>query len=194
MAARLSDVNLPRWTPEALQAAVDGPCAAARAAPGTPGLCDLHLRLDWRAQGHCRQPRQHLPLLRSENSVLGVRADDLVYQGFSLAFDMSFEEIWISYLVGAALWIAPKCLVSDPDALPEALIRQRVTVLHAVPSLLALFGRDVPNLRIINLGGGCARRRWSSAGPPMSGPCSIPTARPRPRCRPAWRDWCPASR
>ena len=45
--------------------------------------------------------------LRSENSVLGVREDDLVYQGFSLAFDMSFEEIWISYLVGAACGLRP---------------------------------------------------------------------------------------
>lgn len=91
--------------------------------------------------------------LRSENSVLGVREGDRVYQGFSVAFDMSFEEIWISYLVGASLWIAPKCLVSDPDALPLALETNRISVLHAVPTLLALFPRDVPGLRIINLGG-----------------------------------------
>ena len=37
--------------------------------------------------------------LRSENELLGVCQEDRVYQGFSLAFDMSFEEIWISYLV-----------------------------------------------------------------------------------------------
>jgi len=53
--------------------------------------------------------------------VLGVRQDDKVYQGFSVAFDMSFEEIWISYLVGATLWIAPSEIALDPDALPEAL-------------------------------------------------------------------------
>ena len=46
--------------------------------------------------------------LRSENAMLGVRESDTVYQGFSVAFDMSFEEIWISYLVGASLWIAPR--------------------------------------------------------------------------------------
>jgi non-ribosomal peptide synthetase-like protein len=91
--------------------------------------------------------------LRSENSQLGVTASDLVYQGFSVAFDMSFEEIWISYLVGATLWIAPKELATDPEALPQALFEQKVTVLHAVPTLLALFNRELPNLRIINLGG-----------------------------------------
>lgn len=91
--------------------------------------------------------------LRSENSVLGITANDRVYQGFSVAFDMSFEEIWISYLVGATLWIAPKEVALDPDALPRALISHQITVLHAVPTLLALFSIDVPCLRLINLGG-----------------------------------------
>ncbi|MES2069821.1 MAG: Pls/PosA family non-ribosomal peptide synthetase [Pseudomonadota bacterium] len=91
--------------------------------------------------------------LRSENAVLEVRASDRVYQGFSVAFDMSFEEIWISYLVGAALWIAPKEVAVDPDALPRALEQHKISVLHAVPTLLALFNQDVASLRIINLGG-----------------------------------------
>ena len=91
--------------------------------------------------------------LRSENERLGVREGDVVYQGFSVAFDMSFEEIWISYLVGATLWIAPREVAGDPEALPRALMEHHVTVLHAVPTLLALFAHDVPSLRIINLGG-----------------------------------------
>lgn len=91
--------------------------------------------------------------LRSENSILGIRHGDTVYQGFSVAFDMSFEEIWISYLVGATLWIAPKEIATDPEALPIALQQNGVTVLHAVPTLLALFAQDVTTLRIINLGG-----------------------------------------
>lgn len=91
--------------------------------------------------------------LRSENAVLGVRGDDRVYQGFSVAFDMSFEEIWISYLVGATLWLGPKEAAGDPEALPRLLAENGVTVLHAVPTLLSLFAQDVPSLRIINLGG-----------------------------------------
>ena len=106
--------------------------------------------------------------LRSENALLGVREDDRVYQGFSVAFDMSFEEIWISYLVGATLWIAPDTLAADPEALPQALIDAGISVLHAVPTLLALFAQDVPSLRLINLGGeACPESlvsRWSAAG------------------------------
>ncbi|WP_411969907.1 Pls/PosA family non-ribosomal peptide synthetase [Paucibacter sp. DJ2R-2] len=106
--------------------------------------------------------------LRSENEVLGVRASDTVYQGFSVAFDMSFEEIWISYLVGATLWLAPREIAADPDALPQALNAQGVTVLHAVPTLLALFNQEVPGLRIINLGGEMCPEalvaRWARPG------------------------------
>ena len=91
--------------------------------------------------------------LRSENSRLRVREDDCVYQGFSVAFDMSFEEIWISWLVGATLWIGPPEAAGDPEALPRLLADNQVTVLHAVPTLLALFASDVPGLRLINLGG-----------------------------------------
>uniref|UniRef100_UPI002FDCC931 non-ribosomal peptide synthetase n=1 Tax=Achromobacter insolitus TaxID=217204 RepID=UPI002FDCC931 len=106
--------------------------------------------------------------LRSENEVLGVRQEDKVYQGFSVAFDMSFEEIWISYLVGASLWVAPKMLTTDPEGLPDALVREGVTVLHAVPTLLALFAHDVPGLRIVNLGGEVCPDflvpRWATPG------------------------------
>lgn len=91
--------------------------------------------------------------LRSENEVLGVCADDRVYQGFSVAFDMSFEEIWIAYLVGATLWLAPRDIVGDPDALALSLEDNKISVLHAVPTLLSLFPRDIPGLRLINLGG-----------------------------------------
>jgi non-ribosomal peptide synthetase component F len=82
--------------------------------------------------------------LRSENAVLGVHAGDKVYQGFSVAFDMSFEEIWIAYLVGATLWLGPKEISGDPETLPRMLAEQQVTVLHAVPTLLALFNQEVP--------------------------------------------------
>ena len=91
--------------------------------------------------------------LRSENEVLGVRQDDRVYQGFSVAFDMSFEEIWISYLVGATLWIAPAESVADPEHRGKGRDAPRLTVLHAVPTLMGLIDDPLPTVRLINLGG-----------------------------------------
>ncbi len=91
--------------------------------------------------------------LRSENGVLGVGPDDRVYQGFSVAFDMSFEEIWIAYLAGATLWIAPPDLVCDPQGLVQAVQRNRLTVMHAVPTLMGLIDDPLPSVRLVNLGG-----------------------------------------
>jgi non-ribosomal peptide synthetase component F len=85
--------------------------------------------------------------------VLRIRAHDRVYQGFSISFDMSFEEIWISYLVGATLWIAPAEVTHDPDAMAQALTRARISVLHAVPTLVGLIDDPLPTVRLINLGG-----------------------------------------
>mgnify|MGYP002393343187 CR=1 FL=1 len=157
------------WTPWELSAAVDAPLRRR------DGLLPEHPAYVIYTSGSTGKPKG-VPItqasichfLRSENEVLGVRQGDKVYQGFSVAFDMSFEEIWISYLVGATLWVAPKMLTTDPEALPEALVREGVTVLHAVPTLLALFGRDVPSLRIVNLGGEMCpeflAQRWATPG------------------------------
>lgn len=161
--------GLETWTPWQLSDPVEGPLRARE------GLLPTHPAYVIYTSGSTGKPKgvaiSHASIchfLRSENEVLGVRHGDKVYQGFSVAFDMSFEEIWISYLAGAALWVAPKMLTTDPEALPLALAREGVTVLHAVPTLLALFAHDVPGLRIVNLGGEACpdflARRWATPG------------------------------
>jgi len=165
----LAELACPVWTAEAL--------ASPLAAPGPrrQGLRPEHPAYVIYTSGSTGKPKgiqinqgAICHFLRSENAVLGIREDDRVYQGFSVAFDMSFEEIWISYLVGATLWLAPREVSADPEALPQALIEQQVSVLHAVPTLLALFTRDIPKLRLINLGGeACPEAlvaRWARPG------------------------------
>ncbi|UCJ04767.1 amino acid adenylation domain-containing protein [Chitinophaga pendula] len=107
-------------------------------------------------------------LIRSEQEVLGVRADDIVYQGFSVSFDMWCEETWISLSAGATLWVADAISAKSIDEISDILRRQRVTILHAVPSLLAIMDDNIPTLRIINAGGeACTTavlNRWSKPG------------------------------
>jgi non-ribosomal peptide synthetase-like protein len=91
--------------------------------------------------------------LRAANTVYGIGADDVVFQGASVAFDLSLEEIFVPYLVGARLWIASREVLAETDRLPEVLAQAGVTVLDTVPTLLTLMGQDVPSLRIIILGG-----------------------------------------
>ncbi|NYE59585.1 non-ribosomal peptide synthetase-like protein [Duganella sp. 1224] len=164
----------PVWTAEALLAApADGEVLARRGtvSPDVPAYVIYTSGSTGKPKGILITQRSICHFLRSENEVLGVRADDKVYQGFSVAFDMSFEEIWISYLVGATLWIGPKEISGDPETLPRMLEQHHVTVLHAVPTLLALFNQDVPGLRLINLGGeACPESlvaRWSREGRQM---------------------------
>ena len=121
--------------------------------------------------------RQICHLVRSEHSVLGIQESDRVYQGFSVSFDMWCEETWISYFCGATIWVADAATAKSIDELADVLRQQRITILHAVPSLLAVMDDDIPSLRIVNAGGeACttqvlsrwaipARRFFNSYGP-----------------------------
>lgn len=91
--------------------------------------------------------------LRAGNEAIGMREDDVVFQGASVAFDLSMEEIWIPYLLGATLKVAPSCVLKNTDTLPDVLAREGITVLDVVPTLLTMLDRDVPNVRLIVTGG-----------------------------------------
>ena len=167
--ADIADLGRRCWLADDLQGAHPGPLNHRRDAhPGDPAYVIYTSGSTGKPKGILINQGAICHFLRSENAILGIVEHDRVYQGFSVAFDMSFEEIWISYLVGATLWIAPKDVATDPEALPIALIDNRVTVLHAVPTLLALFTCDVPGLRLINLGGeACPQaivERWARPG------------------------------
>ena len=109
--------------------------------------------------------RQICHFVRAEQSILQVVSTDRVYQGFSVSFDMWCEETWISYMAGATLWVADAATAKSIDELDEVLRHQRITVLHAVPSLLAVMEDDIPGLRLVNAGGeACTAQvlsRWS---------------------------------
>ncbi|HEV7925705.1 MAG TPA: amino acid adenylation domain-containing protein, partial [Verrucomicrobiae bacterium] len=150
---RLRELSVPVWTVEDL---VEGEHSGA---PRTAAKFSDAAYVIY-TSGSTGQPkgivishRSICHFLRAENEIVGVRAEDRVYQGFSVAFDMSFEEIWISYLVGATLWIAPPEVVRDPDLLARSVAGAGVTVLHAVPTLLELVDDPLPSVRLINVGG-----------------------------------------
>jgi non-ribosomal peptide synthetase-like protein len=165
--ASLSAGSVQLWTPEQL-AQNRPPLTRTRAEPTDPAYVIYTSGSTGKPKGIAITQGSICHFLRSENVRLGVREGDRVYQGFSVAFDMSFEEIWISYLVGATLWIASKEVSSDIERLPGVLEQAGITVLHAVPTLLGLFSHDVPSLRIINLGGEMCPpalvERWAQAG------------------------------
>ena len=141
---RLAKLKLPVWAVEDLLAEKNSKPFCAVAQPEDPAYVIYTSGSTGQPKGIVISQRSICHFLRSENEILGVRETDKVYQGFSVAFDMSFEEIWISYLVGATLWIVPPALVGDPDLLAQTLVRERITVLHAVPTLVTVGSANRP--------------------------------------------------
>ena len=111
--------------------------------------------------------RQICHLVRSEQSLLQIQSSDRVYQGFSVSFDMWCEETWIGLHAGATLWLADATTAKVVDELDKVLREQQITVLHAVPSLLAVMDDNIPTIRLVNAGGeACTPQvlaRWGTA-------------------------------
>jgi len=150
---RMMELKIPAWAFEDLLADKNAKPLCVAAQPADAAYVIYTSGSTGQPKGIVISQRGICHLLRSENEILGVRETDKVYQGFSVAFDMSFEEIWISYLTGATLWVAPPTLVGDPDLLAKTLAREKITVLHAVPTLVSLIDNPLTGLRLINLGG-----------------------------------------
>ena len=102
------------------------------------------------------------------DSIYGVAAADRVYQGMTLAFDFSIEEIWPTFKAGATLVAGPNDHRRFGTGLNDFLIEQQISVLCCVPTLLATLERDVPSLRLLLVGGeACPAdlvKRWSRPG------------------------------
>jgi non-ribosomal peptide synthetase-like protein len=100
--------------------------------------------------------------------IYGVRAGDRVYQGMTIAFDFSIEEIWPTFASGATLVAGPTDHRRLGSGLADFLNDQAITVVCCVPTLLATVDRDVPSLRTLLVGGeACPAdlvKRWSRPG------------------------------
>jgi non-ribosomal peptide synthetase-like protein len=97
--------------------------------------------------------------------IYDVGREDRVYQGMTVAFDFSIEEIWPTFIAGATLVAGPTDGRKFGPALVEFLIEQKINVLCCVPTLLATLDCDVPSIHTLIVGGeSCPRElveRWS---------------------------------
>jgi non-ribosomal peptide synthetase-like protein len=86
-------------------------------------------------------------------TVYRVTPSDRFYQGFSIAFDASVEEVWCTFAAGAALVVGSIDQTRSGVDLAHFLTEQQVTVLSCVPTLLAMMEIEVPTIRLLILGG-----------------------------------------
>lgn len=87
------------------------------------------------------------------STIYNMTPSDRVYQGFSLAFDASQEELWMAFANGAALIACTSKDVRSGVGLTDFLTSHQVTVFSTVPTLLATLEHPLPHLRLLILGG-----------------------------------------
>ncbi|GAA2532624.1 Pls/PosA family non-ribosomal peptide synthetase [Pilimelia columellifera] len=102
------------------------------------------------------------------DEVYGVIQTDRVYQGLTIAFDFSVEEIWVAWAAGATLVPKPGGASLLGHELHDFLRSRRVTALCCVPTLLATVEEDLPDLRFLLVSGeACPQNlvdRWHRPG------------------------------
>ena len=111
---------------------------------------------------------QIVNFIRVAAEVYGIRDDDRMYQGLTIAFDFAIEEIWVPLVVGATLVPGPAGSRLVGADLGAFLADNRITALCGVPTLLATLEAELPLLRYIMVSGEACPQdlvaRWQRPG------------------------------
>ena len=106
--------------------------------------------------------------VRVASAIYGIEPTDRVYQGMTIAFDFSVEEIWVSWMAGATLVPKPGGPSLLGAELAEFLQENNISALCCVPTLLATLDEDLPGLRFLLVSGEACPRdlvtRWHRPG------------------------------
>ncbi len=98
----------------------------------------------------------------------GFEPGDRIYQGMSIAFDFSVEELWVPLAAGATLTPNTSANSLFGEELAEFLESRRINGFCCVPTLLASIERELPDLRVLLVGGEACPpalvKRWSRPG------------------------------
>lgn len=106
-----------------------------------------------RPKGVVTEHRNVTHFVAAFNAVCTTTPDDLVFQGFSLGFDGSVEEIWMAFSNGAALVVGTKETPRFGNELARYLATAGVTYFSTVPTMLSTMTEDVPSLRQLVVSG-----------------------------------------
>ncbi len=106
-----------------------------------------------RPKGVMTEHRNVVQFAAAFNDVCRIIPEDRVYQGFSLGFDGSVEEMWMAFSNGAALVVGTTETARISEEVADLFTRQHVTVFSTVPTLLSMIGDDLPSVRLIIVSG-----------------------------------------
>lgn len=121
-----------------------------------------------RPKGIMTEHRNVAHFLAAFNEVCRLSAEDRVYQGFSLGFDGSVEEIWMAFSNGAALIVGTPEVKALGNETAELITKMGVTFFSTVPTFLSLITQDLPTVRTLVVSGepcpSALVERWANPG------------------------------
>lgn len=121
-----------------------------------------------RPKGVVTEHRNVVHFVGAFNEVCSTTAQDRIFQGFSLGFDGSVEEMWMAFSNGATLVCGDVSTPRFGADLAAYLAARGVTFLSTVPTLLSTLTQDVPSLRqLVVSGEACPAdlvNRWARPG------------------------------
>ena len=97
--------------------------------------------------------RSAVNFVRALKTIYRLGPNDRVYQGFSVAFDASVEEIWGAFARGGTLVVPPDAVARSPFDAREFISTQGITFFSTVPTFLAMMDGDLPSVRLLVVGG-----------------------------------------
>jgi len=129
-----------------------------------------------RPKGVVIEHRNAVAYVRAASRGYGIRDSDRIYQGFSLAFDASVEEVWLALVNGGTLVVAPGDVTHCPELAAKFIADNRISVLSTTPTFLAMIDSPLVGVRLLILGGevcpdelaarfACGRRLLNTYGP-----------------------------
>ena len=121
-----------------------------------------------RPKGVMAEHRNVVEFVKAFNEVIRLTDQDRVFQGFSLGFDGSVEEMWMAFSNGAALVVPERGAARFGDDLALLVAGGNVTVFSTVPTSLAMMTHALPSVRLLIVSGErCppeAVARWATPG------------------------------
>ena len=124
-----------------------------------------------RPKGVMTEHRNAHHFVQAFNAACGAAPGGRIYQGFSLGFDGSVEEIWMAFSNRGVLVVGDRDTPRFGNDLAQYLARAGVTYFSTVPTMLSTMTEDIPSLtQLVVSGEVCPPElvaRWARPGRQM---------------------------
>ncbi len=146
---------------------VSPPLVPSHVSPDDPCYVIFTSGSTGRPKGVVIEHRAAMNFVKSIGGIYRLTQQDRVYQGFSIAFDASVEEIWAAFSIGATLVVPPDDVARSTFEAAEFINSNQVTYFSTVPSFLAMLTDELPTVTLLIVGGEACPpelvQRWATS-------------------------------